>query len=112
MPNPPVANPGVASTKRGVAGISSVLEMPTDSCHFPCTSDTLVRPHTHSHERLFQLPGLLAGGGGSGARQLVRISCLISEEEGLISEDVLVLALREGPKISEYNGKGLQGVHS
>ena len=46
---PPVANPGVAErapwrpTKRGVAGVSSLLEMPTDSCHFPCTSNTLVR---------------------------------------------------------------------
>ena len=50
VPNPPVANPGVAerapwrSTKRGVAAVSSLLEMPTDSRHFPCTSNTLVRP--------------------------------------------------------------------
>ena len=50
MPNPGVANPRVAerapwwSTKRGVAGVCSLLERPTDSCHFPCTSDTLVRP--------------------------------------------------------------------
>ena len=50
VPNPPVANRGVAerapwrSTKRGVAGVSNLLEMPTDSCHFPCTSDTLIRP--------------------------------------------------------------------
>ena len=42
MPNPAAANPGVAerapwqSTKCGVAGVSSLLEMPTDSCHFPC----------------------------------------------------------------------------
>ena len=61
---PPVANPGVAerapwrSTKHGVAGVSSLLEMPTHSCHFQCTSD----PSTHSHGRLFQLPGGLAGG--------------------------------------------------
>ena len=49
MPNPRVANPRVAerapwrSTKRGVAGVRSLLEMPTDSCHFPCTSDIPVR---------------------------------------------------------------------
>ena len=27
-----------------MAGVSSLLEMPTDSCHFTCASDTLVRP--------------------------------------------------------------------
>ena len=64
VPNPRVANPRVAerappwrSTKRGVAEVCSLLEMPTDSCHFPCTSDTLVRPQNSlAHGRLFQLP--------------------------------------------------------
>ena len=49
---PPVANPGAAerapwlSTKRGVARVSSLLEIPTNSCHFPRTSDPrLVAPY-------------------------------------------------------------------
>ena len=47
--NPPRANPWVAeraawrSTQSDVAGVSSPLEMPTDSCHPPCRSNTLIR---------------------------------------------------------------------
>ena len=57
VPNPPVANPGVAekapwwsSQTPLVAGVCSLLEIPTDSCHFPCTSDTLVKSQL-SHAR-------------------------------------------------------------
>ena len=72
MPNPPFANPGVAeraswrSTKRGVAGVRSILEMPTDSCHFPCASDTLVRPqHSLAQKALSATRGLARGGLGT-----------------------------------------------
>ena len=61
-PNPPVATPGVAerapwrSTKRGAAGVSSLSWMPTDSCHFPLTSNTLVRPQYSLARKALQLP--------------------------------------------------------
>ena len=51
------------STKCGVAGVSGLLEMPTDSYHFPCTSDTLVRPqHTLARKALSATRGLAWGG--------------------------------------------------
>ena len=50
------------------AGISSLLEMPTNSCHFPCTSDTLVRPqYSLTRKALSATRGL--AGGGLGTRQ-------------------------------------------
>ena len=48
VPNPRFANPGVAekapwrSLQSGVAGVHSLLEIPTDSYHV-LTADTLVR---------------------------------------------------------------------
>ena len=72
MPNPRVANPRVAerapwrSTKRGVAGVCSLLEMPTDSCHFPCTSDTPVRlQNSLAWKALSASRGLARGGLGT-----------------------------------------------
>ena len=78
MPNPPVANPGVTerapwrSAKRGVAGASCLLEMPTDPVisHVPPKSSS--DPSTHSHGRLFQLPGGQQGGAQALARVMVR----------------------------------------
>ena len=77
MPNPRVANPRVAerapwrSTKRGVAGVCSLLQMPTDSCHFPCTSDTLVRPQNSLARKALSATRGLARG-GLGTRQIER----------------------------------------
>ena len=72
MPNPPFANPGGAerapgrSMKRGVAGANSLSEMPTDSCYFPCTSDTLVRPqYSLSRKAISATRGLARGGLGT-----------------------------------------------
>ena len=69
VPNPPFANSGVAerapcrSMKRGVAGVSSLLDMPTDSCHFPCTSWHLVRPqYSLARKALSATRGLARGG--------------------------------------------------
>ena len=48
VPNPPGANPRVAerapwqSSQSGVEGSTAYWKSPTDSCHFPCTCDTLV----------------------------------------------------------------------
>ena len=75
MPNPRVAEPRVVerapwrSTKRGVAGVCSLLEMPTDSCHFPCTSDTPVRPQNSLTRKALSATRGLASG-GLGTRQL------------------------------------------
>ena len=50
VPNPPGANARVAeraswrSSQSGVAGVRSLVEIPSDSYHFPWTSDTFVRP--------------------------------------------------------------------
>ena len=79
MPNPRVANPRVAerapwrSTKRGVAGVCSLLEMPTDSCHFPCTSYTPVRPQNSLTRKALSATRGLARG-GLGTRQSDQIS--------------------------------------
>ena len=78
VPNPPLANPRVAerapwrSTKRGVTGVSCLLEIPTDSCHFPC-SDTLVRPqYSLAWKALSATRGLARG--GLGTRQFNRVA--------------------------------------
>ena len=61
-PPPPLANHLVAerapwrSTKRGVAGVSSILEMPTDFVISHAAPTPSSDPSTHSHGRLFQLP--------------------------------------------------------
>ena len=70
MPNPRVANPRVAerapwrSTKRGVAGVCSLIEMPTDSCHFFCTpGNPCVTPLVTRGEGSFRYQGVSTRGG-------------------------------------------------
>ena len=53
---PPVANTGAAERPPCVTRVSRLLEIPTDSCHFPCASNTLVRPqHSLAQKGPFQV---------------------------------------------------------
>ena len=58
---PPFANPGEAekapwrSLQSGVAGVYSLLEIFTDSYHFPSQLTPSSEPSSHSHGRRFQL---------------------------------------------------------
>ena len=62
VPNPPFANPVVAEKapwwflQSGVAGVDTLLELPTDSYHFPTQLTPSSEPSSHSHGRRFQLP--------------------------------------------------------
>ena len=83
MPNQPVANPGVAerapwqSTKRGVAGVSSLLDSRNAYrfLSFPMHLRHLVRHHYSLAKKALSATRGLAGGGGLGTRQL---PCLLS----------------------------------
>ena len=70
--NPRFANPGVAekapwrSLQSGVAGVYSLLEIPTDSCHFPSHLTSSSDPNTHcARKALSATPGLARGGLGT-----------------------------------------------
>ena len=54
-PDCPVLTPG--------AGTYLEFGMPTDSCHLPAIPTPSSDPRSHSHGRLFQLPGVLHPGG-------------------------------------------------
>ena len=72
VPNPPFANPGVAekapwrSLQSGVAGVHSLLEIPTDSCHFPSHLTPSSYPNGHfAGKALSATSGLAPGGLGT-----------------------------------------------
>ena len=69
VPNPPFANPGVAekapcqSLQGGVAGVYSLLEIPTDSYHFPSHLTPSSDPNSHfARKALFSYPRVSAQG--------------------------------------------------
>ena len=84
VPNPPFANPGVAekapwrSLQSGVAGVYSLLEIPTDSYHFPSHLTPSSDPNSHfTRKALSSTPGLAPGGLGTRQSHWMaeRISC-------------------------------------
>ena len=69
MPNPPFANRRVTekapwrSLQSGVAGVYSLLEIPTDSCHFPSHLTPSSDPNSHfAQKALWATPGWTPGG--------------------------------------------------
>ena len=86
VPNPPFAEKASwQSLQSGVAGVYSLLEIPTDSYHFPSQLTPSSEPSSHPHDGDFSYPRVGKGrvrhspANQSGVQQVIRVclSCLV-----------------------------------